>query len=293
MLFHLGPAYARLADAARTGQDAYSLAHGGVPFSASLGAPGGGEETFSRAMAAGDGLVSGRLLARARAWGRDARIVDVGGAHGSLLARLLALAGNPATRGVLFDPRAVVAAAWAAWGEAGGGGGARAPSPPVDFVGGDLFDASTLPRLGPGTVAVARFILHDWGDADAVRILRALRAAAVVVEEDEEKVMDGGGRQQGDTGAAPVARTPPSLCLVELVLPPAPTTPPPHPLLALADVNMLAAVRGGRERTAGEWGALLERGGWRLVGVAPVGIVSLLEAVPAGVGGGGRGGLEE
>jgi hypothetical protein len=49
----------------------------------------------------------------------------------------------------------------------------------------------------------------------------------------------------------------------------------------IADVNMLVQV-GGRERTAPEFGALLERADLRLVRVVPTGtLFNLLEAVPA------------
>jgi hypothetical protein len=133
---HLGPAYARLADAARTGQDAYSLAHNGAPFWTRLSADAACEQMFARAMLMGDGLVSTRLLKGARDWGRAACIVDVGGAHGSLLARLLDIIGNPNMRGVLFDQPAVVEAARAAWAADGAAGQGRGQ---VSFVGGNLF----------------------------------------------------------------------------------------------------------------------------------------------------------
>jgi len=277
---HLGAAYSRLADAARRGTDAYSLAHGGVPFWTRVEEVGDGA-TFSSAMAAAEGLISPALLASARPWGGTREIVDVGGAHGTLLARLLDLAG-PDARGTLFDTPAVVEAARAAWRAAGRGSlqAAALASGRVAFQGGDFFKASTLPVLRPGALAVARFILHDWCDADAAAILAGLRSRVVV---EDEKV---GGRQRGTAagGSAAAAPPPPSLCLIELVLPPG-AAPPPHPALALSDVNMLAAVRGGRERTASEWAALLARGGWNLTSIRPVGTVFLLEAATAEVGG--------
>jgi hypothetical protein len=46
------------------------------------------------------------------------------------------------------------------------------------------------------------------------------------------------------------------------------------------DVNMLALFRG-RERTAEEFAALYEAGGFRLVRVLPAAGVSIIEGVPA------------
>ena len=286
---HLAPAYARLADGVRAGTDAYSLAHGGTPFWTRL-AETGDETTFSQAMAAGDGLVSPSLLAAARDWkGVSGRVLDLGGAHGSCLARLLDLC-QPSVCGVLFDTPAVAASARAAWLGAGDGSTqlAALASARVDFVGGDLFAAATLPALNPGDVAVLRFILHDWSDADAARILGGLRsrvkvegdsAATTAIATTSMDAARGPRVKEGGNGGSSTT-TPPTVCLLELVLPP-PAAPPPHPALALSDINMLAAVRGGRERTLREWEGLLAAGGWKLIKVTPVGIVCLLEAVPA------------
>lgn len=47
----------------------------------------------------------------------------------------------------------------------------------VSFVGGDFFQAETLPKPIQGrNVYVMRSILHDWDDASSIKILRALLA---------------------------------------------------------------------------------------------------------------------
>ena len=50
--------------------------------------------------------------------------------------------------------------------------------PRVEFVVGDMFQPSTLPRPRPGrrTLYVLKQILHDWSDADSLTILAAIRA---------------------------------------------------------------------------------------------------------------------
>jgi hypothetical protein len=67
------------------------------------------------------------------------------------------------------------------------------------------------------------------------------------------------------------------LLLVEMVLPPGDT---PHPGKML-DMMMLA-IPGGQERTEKEYGALLDKAGFRLTRVVPTAsAVSVVEAVVA------------
>lgn len=94
------------------------------------------------------------------------------------------------------------------------------------YVGGDMF------REVPAADAyVLKFILHDWSDAECIRILRTMRGAAI--------------------GTA-------RIFVVELVVP-----APQEPHFAkLFDIHMMVMVTG-RERTAGEYAALLQAAGWR------------------------------
>jgi len=98
---------------------------------------------------------------------------------------------------------------------------------------GDFFEA--VPA--GADLYLLKFILHDWDDERAVAILRRVREAVAP-----------GGR----------------IAIVETVLP---DTPAEHAGY-LFDLNMLA-VTGGRERTASEFAALLDRAGCRIERVTP------------------------
>jgi DNA-binding transcriptional ArsR family regulator len=153
-------------------------------------------------------------------------LVDVGGGHGSLLCAVLAR--HPHVRGVLFDLPSVLEGAGEQLLTAGLGERCQA-------VAGDFLDA--VPP--DGDAYLLSWVLHDWDDETAVRILRNCRAA------------------MSDTAR---------LLLVELVVPAA-DDPAPAPgvarLVKQTDLEMLAVV-GGRERTAAEYGELLARAGFSL-----------------------------
>jgi SAM-dependent methyltransferase len=100
-----------------------------------------------------------------------ATVVDVGGAHGTLLAGVLK--ANPTARGVLTDLPHVIAdapKALAALGIAGR----------VEAVAGDFFQA-----VPEGDVYLLKQVLHDWNDDQCVALLRncarAMRPGGKVV----------------------------------------------------------------------------------------------------------------
>ena len=162
--------------------------------------------------------------------------VDVGGGHGSLLAAVLD--GNQAATGTLFDLPSVIEDA------------ARAEfitrlGDRIRPIGGDFFK-----EVPPGgDLYLLKFILHDWDDADSVRILINIRRAIAP-----------GGR----------------LAVVEMVLP---GRNEPH-IGPLTDLNMMV-MTGGVERTAAEYGDLLAKAGFRLERVtATKSPFSVVEAVP-------------
>ncbi|HEX6997656.1 MAG TPA: methyltransferase [Gammaproteobacteria bacterium] len=163
-------------------------------------------------------------------WRSAGRIVDVGGGRGHLLQAILAAA--PEATGVLFELPQVIAEA------------ADVESNRLALAAGDLF-ADPLPAAD---LYVLMDLLHDWPDADAARILAAVRRAA-----------------------APGAR----LLVVETLI-----SDEPGPQFAkLLDVIMLATT-GGRERTAAEHGRLLADAGFRSERVLPTGSAySIVEAV--------------
>ncbi|MER5887635.1 methyltransferase [Streptomyces sp. NPDC001941] len=147
------------------------------------------------------------------------RLVDIGGADGTALAGLAAK--YPGLRGTVFDLPHVVTAATALLRE-------RGLADRVDTSGGDFFEA--VP--GGADCYLACFILHDWDDARAARILRRVHEAA-----------------------APGAR----LFLVESVL----GEGAAPELGGLLDLTMMAML-GGRERTREDWRELLTGAGFRL-----------------------------
>jgi hypothetical protein len=89
--------------------------------------------------------------------------VDVGGADGALVHSLMR--HNPRLRGIVLDrPEVAAAAAVAAK--------ARGLAERTEAIGGDFF--KSVPE---GDLYLLRFILHDWDDADAIRILENCRRA--------------------------------------------------------------------------------------------------------------------
>lgn len=103
-----------------------------------------------------------------------------------------------------------------------------------------------------GDLYLLKLVIHDWGDDEAAAILANVRA---VIPPD--------GR----------------LLLVEHVLPEGGGGY--HPAMFL-DLNMLTVLGAGRERTRGEYDALLARAGFGPARVIPTRMpLSILEAVPA------------
>ena len=109
----------------------------------------------------------GRVLALPE----QATVVDVGGAHGTLLAGVLE--ANPAARGVLTDLPHVIADAPRALAALGIADRAVA-------VAGDFFEA-----VPEGDVYLLKQVLHDWNDDQCVALLRncarAMRPGGKVV----------------------------------------------------------------------------------------------------------------
>jgi len=105
-------------------------------------------------------------VARAYPFGDLDRLVDVGGAHGHLLATILRR--HKRLRGVLYDQPQVVAGA-----EQGGFLSERGVRDRVEVTGGDFFCA-----VPAGADAyLMKYILHDWDDELCLRILGHCREA--------------------------------------------------------------------------------------------------------------------
>ena len=157
-------------------------------------------------------------------------IADVGGGRGHLLK--LILDGAPRAQGILCELDHVIADA--------------TPAPRLALAAGDFF-TDPLPAAD---AYLLMDVLHDWDDADAARILAAVRGAA-----------------------RPHSR----LLIVETLVP---ETPGPHVGKSL-DITMLA-VTGGRERTENQYTALLAGTSFRLERVLPTASqYSIVEATVA------------
>jgi hypothetical protein len=155
--------FAGLYDTVRTGRPA-ATEHYGMPFFGWLAQNPDQVARFTGAMAnLTDGIkrhaVAGYDL------GRPSRIVDVGGADGTLLALLLTLA--PDATGVAFDLPHVVEAVPAV-------AKAHELDDRLTPEGGDFFER--VP--GGADMYVLSMILHDWDDEQATRLLRNICAAA-------------------------------------------------------------------------------------------------------------------
>jgi len=176
-------------------------------------------------------------VARAYPFGRFRRLVDVGGAHGHLLATILAR--HKKLRGVLYDQPQVVAGA-----AASGFVTAPAVRDRCEVVGGSFFES-----VPEGADAyVMKYIIHDWDDEKAMRILRHCRDA-----------MASGGR----------------VLIVDHVIPPGNGAD----WGKLLDINMLV-IPGGMERTREEFRDLLDRAGLKLARIVPTRCpLSVVEAV--------------
>ena len=193
---------------------------------------------FSQAM-----LDYARLIATAVVAGYDfkevRRVVDIGGSHGHLLSAILR--ANPTVSGVLFDRPAVIERA-----EARIRGTELAER--AELVAGDFFES--LPA--GGDLYILSRILMDYDDERSVRLLQNCHRA-----------MTPGGR----------------VLIVQLLMPEQGDGAARERLFeaAVSDLNMLV-LTGGRERTEGEYRALLGRAGFRLARVVPSqALVSLIE----------------
>lgn len=149
---------------------------------------------------------------------RHTRVVDVGGGHGHLVRGILE--AHDQVEGVLFDLPGVASLV--------------AQQPRLEVLPGDFF-RDPLPA---GDAYLLMNVIHDWDDADALRILEAVARAG-----------------------APARAT---VLVLEVLMPEGPAA---HWGKVL-DVVMLA-VTGGRERTLQEYEALLTAAGLELVGVTP------------------------
>ncbi|HUE82398.1 MAG TPA: methyltransferase [Pyrinomonadaceae bacterium] len=190
-------------------------------------------EIFNRAMTS---LSTNALPAILEAYDFNgvAKVADIAGGHGMLLAGFLR--ANPELNGVLFDLPEVIEGAPALLKREGVAGR-------VELETGDFFES-----VPSGVDAyIMKFIIHDWDDERAVKILKNINSAAP----DEGRLL-----------------------LVEMVVP---EDNGPH-FSKIQDLEMLVSP-GGVERTETEYRDLLAQAGFELRRIIPTkSPLSIIEA---------------
>ena len=214
-----------LLGAVRSGGTSFERVYG-APFFEHLDAHPSHQAAFEASMAGRADQEADAVVA-AYDFAAFSSLVDVGGGRGILLAAILR---NTNLEAVLFDRPAAIEPARAFLGER------------ASFVVGDFFE--TVPA-GADAYLLSR-VLHDWDDADALRILRVCREA-----------MSAEAR----------------LLVVDAILPERAVD---QPFAIRMDLHMLLLL-GARERTEAEFRDLLARAGFELVRAVPT-------ASPAGLG---------
>ncbi|HKW61339.1 MAG TPA: methyltransferase [Candidatus Acidoferrum sp.] len=161
-----------------------------------------------------------------------ATIADIAGGRGHLLRAILK--SSPKTQGILFDQRHVVAGIASENGEK------------LTVVAGDFF-TDVMPKAD---AYLLMNIIHDWADAESIKILSAIRRAMP----QHARVL-----------------------IIETVVPP---TPGPH-LSKEMDIIMMA-IPGGMERTQEEYAELASKCGLQLKQIVEtMSPYSILEMVAA------------
>ncbi|WP_330177303.1 methyltransferase [Streptomyces sp. NBC_01498] len=218
----VGGAWGEFEHTVRTGESAFRLINDIALFEHLERRPER-REVFDRSQEAGLRLELDEIF-EAVTFDRYRRIVDVGGGNGHLMCELLLR--TPGSTGIVVDLPGTV------------------PLAEKRIVEGGLIDRCTttagdfFSSVTPGAdLYILSHILHDWGDDSAVSILRTCAAAMpphgrimVIDLLTDAAADDHGGR---------------------------------HRLPALMDLYMLSlfGADGGRERTGGEFGALLADAG--------------------------------
>jgi hypothetical protein len=154
--------WGELAYSVRTGQDAFRHIFGRGMFEHLAEHPDK-EAIFNETMAARSRIVA-KMLSDIPDIARSARVADVGGGSGAILAGVLA--ENRGMRGLLFDTESGLRDAEATVSAAG-------VRERCEIVAGDFF--TSVP--GGCDAYLLKHVIHDWNDDEAVTILRHCRYA--------------------------------------------------------------------------------------------------------------------
>jgi hypothetical protein len=215
---HIVQAWAELPHSVATGAPAFRHTHG-VSTWEYLRTHAEAAEEFDAAMTANSQREAGAVL-DAYDFSRFETLVDVAGGAGLLLQAVLGK--HDRLKGILFDlPHAIEHAREVV--------GASPVASRCELVAGDAFEG--VPH--GADAYMMKHIVHDWSDADSLRILASIHKAA----------------RPGAT-----------LLVIDAVV-----EPGNGPQFAkILDINMLVMTEGGRERTEAEFADLLRRGGFVL-----------------------------
>jgi SAM-dependent methyltransferase len=153
--------WGRFVNSIKTGQPQTYSAFG-VPFFEYLTKNPIEAEAFTRVMTSDTAVVS-QEVARTVDTRSVTVVADIGGAAGALLHALLH--ANNALQGIVFDRPSVVKCAATAASKAG-------LQNRLTIVGGDFFES-----VPSADLYLLKYVLHDWGDDDAIRILQNCRRA--------------------------------------------------------------------------------------------------------------------
>ncbi|XP_057842886.2 (R,S)-reticuline 7-O-methyltransferase [Cryptomeria japonica] len=190
-------------------------------------------DLFNQAMACNANIVMKAILSKYEGFQGLNSLVDVGGGIGATVGEIVK--AHPTINGINYDLPHVIATAPHFTG--------------VKHVGGDMF------KEVPSADAVfMKWVLHDWGDEDCVKILKQCRKAIP------------------ETG---------KVIIVDPVLNAAEKTAMDPSLGLVFDLIMLAFSSGGKERSEEEWKNLLKEGGFpRFNVIAIPALQSVIEAFP-------------
>jgi orsellinic acid C2-O-methyltransferase len=184
-------------------------------------------------------IVAVASAAQVHDFGRYSRVLDVGGGYGGALGRLLQQ--NPGMRGDVLDLPYLLEGAVRHLHVAG-------VARRATFIAGDFFEA--VPK--GYDCYLLKYIIHDWDDAQALRILASCAAAAHPAGE---------------------------IVLLERVLPDQVSESD----RGIFEVDIAMMVTGGKERTVGEYRELMRAANISLNEVTPTACgCSVLRAAPSG-----------
>lgn len=181
-------------------------------------------DVFNRAMTE-TAEISGDIFVSSYSFGRFGIIADIGGGQGLLLKKILL--SFPESSGILFDQKHVVGQALSLSQDV-------SVKNRITIIEGNFFDEIPV----KADLYILKNILHDWNDADALKILKNLRVA-----------MPAGSR----------------LLIIETII----KSDNKPSFGKVVDMQMMIGTEGGKERTLAEFDKLIKESGLKITRVIP------------------------